>query len=253
MIDSHCHLADHMFAHDLDAVLLRAEEHGIEAMVTIADTLTEAEECIRIAEQHSHIFAAVGVHPHHAKDWDAGDAERLQRLINSSSKVKAVGEIGLDYHYDHSPRDVQQEVFRVQLHLAKELRMPAVVHCRKAIADVRDIIAQVQPQALVIHCCTERWEDVAPLVERGYMLGFTGIATYSRSEDIRACIRACPLERMMIETDAPYLAPQSRRGQRNEPAFVLDVAELIAETKGISLAEVDAQTTRNTLEFYRLV
>lgn len=252
MIDSHCHLTDRMFAHDLDAVLLRAEEHGIEAIVTIADTLKEAKECIRIAEQHAHIFATAGVHPHHAKDWDDDDAGRLRQLIQSSSNVKAVGEIGLDYHYDRSPRDVQREVFRVQLQIAKELRMPAVVHCRKAIADVCDIIALVQPQSLVIHCCTERWEDVAPLVQRGYMLGFTGIATYPRNEDIRACIRACPLNQILLETDAPYLAPHARRGQRNEPAFVLDVAELIAELKEISLAEVDAQTTRNTVEFYRL-
>ena len=262
MIDSHCHLADRKFSRDLDQVLLRAEEHGIEGMVTIADTLKESQKCLELAEKYDpahregcgtpQIFCTIGVHPHHAKFWKESDKDQIKRMVASSPKVKAIGEIGLDYHYDNSPRDVQRSVFKAQLELAKELDLPTVVHCRNAIDDTKKIISEVKPEKLVLHCCTEVWEDVEDLVKNGFLLGFTGIATYPQAEDIRNVIKHCPVEQMMIETDSPYLAPIPHRGKRNEPAYVRQVAILVSKLKGIPLEEVDRITTKNTVEFFGL-
>ena len=252
MIDSHCHLADAKFASDLSDVIARAHANGVDRMVTIADTLEEAEQCIAIAEKYNQVFATVGVHPHEAKRWKRGDDERLRSLVRSSKKVTAVGEIGLDYHYDFSPRDTQREVFATQLRLAKELQMPVVVHCREAVEDLWKIVSEEKPASLVLHCCTEKWEDVERFIDVGYLLSFTGIVTYPNAADIKNTIKLCPLSQMMVETDAPYLAPVPHRGKRNEPAFVLEVAKAIADIKGVSVEEVDAATTGNAERFYLL-
>ncbi len=266
MIDSHCHLADKKFDDDREAVIARAIEAGVTTMITIADSLEESQRCIAIAEKHPEVFCTVGVHPHNAKQWitravgltsSTGSGQRLRQLASASSKVKAIGEIGLDYHYDFSPREVQRDVFRTQLKIARELSMPVVVHCREAVDDVWAIVDEYKPQALVLHCCTEKWGDVAHFADRGYFLSFTGIATYPDAENIRDTIRHCPLSQVMIETDAPYLPPEALRAKgghsiRNEPSFVLEVAKLIASLKGISLAEVDVTTTRNAVEFFGL-
>ncbi len=252
MIDSHCHLADKQFSSDLDAVLKRAKDAGVERCIAIADDIKESEKCLSLAEKLEQVFCTVGVHPHVSGQWSEGSSQKLISMVKSSKKTVAVGEIGLDYHYDNSPRDVQRDVFRIQLELAKELNMPAVVHCRDAIQDLKQIIQDVDPPSLVLHCCTEQWENVSSLVERGYFLSFTGIATYPKAEDIRETIKQCPLEQMMVETDAPYLAPIPHRGKRNEPAFVVEVAKLLAELKGKSLEEIDDITTKNTVEFFGL-
>jgi len=252
MIDSHCHLADQQFAKDLPAVLERAAQAGVMQMVCIADSLPEAARCIELAQQYPQLFATVGVHPHHAKDWSKGSRELFLKLVRWSDRVKAIGEIGLDYHYFNSPRDVQLSVFREQLTLAKECKLPVVVHCREAIADVRQIVDELQPPKLVLHCCTEKWEDIQPLVERGYFLSFTGIATYVNTEDTQRTIRECPPTQLMIETDSPYLAPIPYRGKRNEPAYVREVARAVARIKGLTLEEVDRMTTKNAVDFFGL-
>lgn len=252
MIDSHCHLADKQFAEDLDDVLARAEEAGVTRMVTIADSIPEALACIELAEKHPQLFCTVGVHPHHAKDWERGDGAVLKEMVSGSRKVRAIGEIGLDYHYDHSPRPVQRGVFLEQLTLSREVGLPAVVHCREAIKDVETIVREVEPLQLVLHCCTESWEDVEWLVHLGHFLSFTGIATYPASAAIRETIEKCPLEQLMIETDAPYLAPVPHRGKRNEPAYVALVAAKVAEIKGMSADAVAERTARNAVEFFGL-
>lgn len=252
MIDSHCHLADPQFDDDREAVITRAREAGIETMVTIADSLLEAEKCIAIAEAHTNIFGSVGVHPHNAKDWQKGDGALLTAMTKQSKKVRAIGEIGLDYHYNHSEQSTQRGVFLEQLTLSRELGLPAVVHCREAIGDVRTIIQEVEPLQMVLHCCTEKWEDVQWLLELGHLLSFTGLATYPNAEAVRNVIKHCPLAQMMIETDAPYLAPVPHRGKRNEPAYVAEVAKVIAKIKNISLEELEAQTTKNAVVFFGL-
>lgn len=250
MIDSHCHLADRKFNRDLDAVIERARVAGVSPVVTIADSFRESKQCIEIANRYEDVYCTVGMHPHHAKHWKEGDEETLKKLVASSAKVKAIGEIGLDYHYDNSPRDVQRTVFRRQLVIANELKMPAVIHNRESIGDFRKIVSDVKPMKAVLHCCTDRWEDVEQWVADGYLLSFTGVATYPQSEHIRETIKNCPIEQLMVETDAPYLAPVPHRGKRNEPSFVVEVAKLVSKLKAISLEEVDAITTRNALDFY---
>lgn len=250
MIDSHCHLADLKFSDDLQEVIFRAKDNGVKAMVTISDDINEARRCITIADEYEGIYCAIGIHPHNAKDWSEGTQQQVKRLLQSSPKVKAVGEIGLDYHYMNSPKEAQLIAFRDQLIIAQELKLPVVVHCREAIGDVWTIVEHMRPERMVLHCCTEAWDDVKPLVEMGYMLSFTGIATYPSSDEIRKTIRECPLDHMMIETDAPYLAPVPHRGKRNEPAYVKEVAKVIAGIKGVSMEEVVSMTTANAQAFF---
>ncbi len=252
MIDTHCHLADTKFAKDLPDVLKRAEEAGVTQCITIADSLEESKRCIEIAEKYAQVFCTVGLHPHNAKDWVAGDGAKLTAMKEHSKKVRAIGEIGLDYHYNHSPQHVQRGVFLEQLTLSRELGLPAVVHCREAIKDIETIVHEVEPLQVVLHCCTEEWEDVAWLVELGHMLSFTGIATFKDAKHIRETIRQTPLGQLMIETDSPYLAPMAHRGKRNEPAFVAEVLKLVAEIKKLSTEEVDKATTKNAVEFFGL-
>lgn len=263
MIDSHCHLTCPEFSSDIDAVLARAKEAGVETLVTISDALEDLFLCHELASKHRNIFWTAGVHPHHAKTFDQNSLGVVREAF-SDPACRAVGEIGLDYHYMNSPKDTQQRVFESQLVLAKELGVPAVVHCRdapnqslrsgsgRAVEDVWTITNHVKPPRIVLHCCTEKWSDVEHFVSVGHFLSFTGIATYPKSEDIRETIRQCPIDQLMIETDAPFLAPVPYRGKRNESAFVVEVAKVVASVKGLSLEEVDRITTKNAVEFFRL-
>lgn len=252
MIDSHCHLAAPQFADDLQAVLARAATAGVRQIVCIGDTIDESERGLEIAKKHDHIFCTVGVHPHESGKWKMENGKLLREWATTSKKVVAIGEIGLDYHYDFSPRDVQRDVFRQQLLIARDLSLPVVVHCREAVDDVWAIVDDVKPEKLVMHCCSERWQDVKRFVDRGYLLSFTGIVTYPKSDVMRDTVRQCPLEQLMVETDAPFLAPVPYRGKRNEPAFVMEVAKKVAEIKEVTLPELDRVTTENTTTFFRL-
>lgn len=252
MIDSHCHLVASDFSSDRDVVIARAREVGVEGMITISDTIEDISPSQKLAEKYEYIFYTVGVHPHHASTFDLVKDLATIRASAAHPKCKAIGEIGLDYHYMNSPKDSQQRVFEVQLALAKERDLPAVVHCRDALEDVWTIVNHIQPKKLVIHCCTEKWDDVKRFTDAGYFLSFTGIATYPKSEEIRETIRQCPIAQLMIETDSPFLAPVPHRGRRNEPAFVVEVAKCIATAKGIPLEEVDRETTKNAQVFFDL-
>lgn len=248
MIDSHCHLADNAFDPDRGDVLKRAFDAGLSNIVLVADSLPEAEKCRSIAASDERLSYTVGVHPHHAKDWN-GDLAVMRSLLEGAV---AVGEIGLDYHYDFSPRDAQREAFRAQLSLAKERGLPAVVHCREAIADVRAIVEEVDAGPFVLHCCTEKWEDVEWILERGSLLSFTGIVTFPKNDAIRETVRNCPLGSMMVETDAPYLAPIPYRGKLCEPAFVVETARFMANEKGMSFEQFDPVVHATTTEFFGL-
>jgi TatD DNase family protein len=252
VIDSHCHLTAPQFTSDGDAVIQRAAAAGVTFMVCVADDVSDISACTALAERYPSIIATAGVHPHHAKDVDSEKVLVTIREAAAHPKCKAIGEIGLDYHYMHSPKEAQRSLFEAQLLLAKELGLPAVVHCREAVGDVWEIVNRVKPRRLVLHCCSERFEDVECFVAAGFFLSFTGIVTYPKSDVIRDTVRRCPIDQMMVETDAPFLAPVPHRGKRCEPAFVLDVARKIAEIRELGLAEVDAQTTRNAVEFFSL-
>lgn len=250
MIDSHCHLTAPQFADDADAVIDRARKAGVTTMITISDAMEDIEPCMQLASRQEDIFFTVGMHPHHAKLFDAARDIPIIRNAAQDKKCRGIGEIGLDYHYMTSPKDMQQRAFEAQLALAKELDLPAVVHCRDAVEDVWTIVKHVGPKKLVIHCCTEKWQDVARFVEAGYLLSFTGIVTYPKSVEIRETVKACSLDRMMVETDAPFLSPVPHRGKRCEPAFVIETAKVIAEIKGVSLEEIDRATTEAARGFF---
>lgn len=252
MIDSHCHLTAPEFSADIADVIARAKVEGVATLVTISDEMGDLPKCRALSAAHDDIFFTVGVHPHHAKDFDVPRDIQLLREASTHPKCRGIGEIGLDYHYMNSPKDTQQRVFEAQLALAKELNLPAVVHCREAVEDVWTIVNHVKPQKLVIHCCTEKWDDVKRFVDVGYLLSFTGIVTYPKAADIRETVKQCPLSSLMVETDAPFLAPVPHRGKRCEPAFVMETAKAIAEMKAVSLTELDAVTTATAVQFFGL-
>lgn len=252
MIDSHCHLTHEQYASDVLEVLERAKAAGVEQLLTVATSVEDAEQCLALAEEYEQIYCTIGLHPHDATTWKPENAEWIRQAAQSHRKVVAIGEIGLDYHYMHSPKDVQQAVFTQQLEIAKELQLPCILHNRESIDDLKNILHEVEPQQYVVHCCSEKWADVAELVDAGHFLSFTGIATYAKSDDIRQTIQHCPMDQIMIETDAPYLAPVPYRGKRNEPAYVLEVAKCIAEIKGLPLEDVQKQTAANTRAFFNL-
>ncbi len=252
MIDSHCHLVALEFSSDRDDVIARAHAAGVGHMITISDAIEDILPSQKLAEKYEYIFYTAGVHPHHASTFDLMKDLEAVRAFAAHPKCKAIGEIGLDYHYMNSPKDSQQRVFEVQLALAKELDLPAVVHCRDAVEDVWTIVNHVRPKKLVIHCCTEKWEDVKRFTDAGYFLSFTGIATYPKAGEIRETIRQCPITQLMIETDSPFLAPVPHRGKRCEPAYVAEVAKVVAEVKAMMIAEVDRITTENAVQFFSL-
>lgn len=252
MIDTHCHLTDSAFDEDIEAVLERARKAGVTQCIVIADDLASSEKGIALAHRFPEMLSAsVGVHPHKASEWGNESAMKLRKFAKEKGVV-AIGEIGLDYHYDFSPRDVQKRAFEEQLVLAKELNLPAVLHTREAYEDTFAIVRAIQPQKLVWHCCTENFDRVEPFLVMGYFLSFGGIATYPNAEEVRETIRRCPMDRLLLETDAPYLAPVPCRGKRNEPAYLTEVAKRIAEIKMVSLDEVEEKISQNTASFFGL-
>lgn len=251
-IDSHCHLTATDFDADRAAVVARALQAGVQQLICIVDSLTEIDAAIELTKKYEQIFCTIGVHPHSAAEWNSQSTEVMSTLLAAHKKIVAIGEIGLDYHYNHAPKEVQKNVFLAQLQLAAQLQKPVVVHNRESWNDMWEIVEQIKPPQAVLHCCTEPWEHVQAWVEAGYMLSFTGMATFASATIIRDTIVQCPLTHMMIETDAPYLAPVPYRGKRCEPMHVLEVAKIIAEVKNVPLETVLDQTTQNALEFFNL-
>lgn len=241
LVDSHCHVNDPKFDEDRDAVLERALAAGVDTMVVI-----DAPE---FAERHPFLFATLGVHPHEASNATEETFARIRDLAQHP-KVVAIGEIGLDYHYDFSPRDVQRRVFDRQLEIAAEFHKPVVIHTREAWDDT---LAQMPslPYGGIMHCFTGTVEQASQAVERGFHLGFGGVLTFPKAEELRAAARQTPDDRLLLETDCPYLAPVPHRGKRNEPAFVVETARRLAEVRGTSLEAIAALTTSNFQKLMR--
>jgi TatD DNase family protein len=258
MIDSHCHLADDAFAADLDQVVDRAKAAGLERVMVVLEggNATEAEQAQRLERLWPETRTAVGVHPHqaHAFTDDPGRAAAVVReQLASTPSARAVGEIGLDYHYDFSPRDVQQAVFRGQMRLARALQRPVIIHTREADADT---IAILQAEGAgevrgVLHC----FSGTDALADAGLQLGFylsvAGIITFPKAAGLRETVRRLPLDRLLTETDSPFLAPAPHRGKRNEPAYVTRVVEQLAALHGIAPAEMAARTAANFHTLFR--
>lgn len=250
LVDTHAHLTDPQLAGDEDGVLARAEAAGVAAIVDVGTDLATSRAAIERARRCPAIFATAGVHPHDAKVADEAAFAELRRLA-AEARVVAVGECGLDYFRDHSPRDVQRRVFARQLALAKELGLPAVIHCRDAYADCLDIVAaELGAEARgVLHCFLGDAASARRALDLGLHLGIGGGLT--RQEALRPVVAALPIERLLVETDCPYQTPRPRRG-RNEPAFVRLVAECLAATLGVPFERVAEATTANARQLFRL-
>lgn len=253
LFDTHTHISHAKFSEDRAEVLARAAAAGVDLLMDIADSEETASRVLAMAEQVPGCFAAVGVHPHHAREWDEGSYERLKRLARHG-RVRAIGEIGLDYFYDFSPREAQFRAFRAQICLARELGLPIIIHDRDAHADVVQVLAEEGAAEVggIMHCWSAPWEIAEQVLELGFYLGFGGSVTYPKNEAIRAVARRAPLDRLVIETDCPYLAPVPFRGKRNEPAHVRAVAEFLAGLRGLSLPELAHITRENGKRVLRI-
>jgi TatD DNase family protein len=246
LVDSHAHLDDSRFNDDRDAVIQRAWDAGVRKILTIGNGVGPDDMgCgIPIAESHDWIYTSVGIHPHDAAKVEDRHYSVMNKMA-TDPKVLAIGETGLDYYYDHSPRDTQRHVFRRQLALANDLNLPVIVHTRDADDDTIELLKKENSSRGVIHCFTsgERLADFA--LERGFFISFSGILTFPKAQALAAIASRIPLDRILVETDCPYLAPVPHRGKRNEPAFVTDTARVIAQLRGISLDELAACTSGN--------
>ena len=253
-IDSHAHLDDDGFAEDLDEVLARARKAGVTRIVSVGGGGASTERAIALARSHAEfVFATAGVSPHDATSVDEPARERLKTLVKDS-RVVAVGETGLDYHYDHSPRDVQRSVFEFHIELALEVGLPLVVHCRDAFDDCLRVLGRHAGSGLcgVAHCFTGTEAHAWKFLDLGFLISFAGVLTFKKAKALRAVAARVPFERMLIETDCPYLAPQGRRGSRNEPAFLPLVAETLARICEKTTEEIGVLTSRNAERFYGL-
>ena len=253
-VDNHCHLGDEHLADgdDRATVVERARAAGVVALIDVGTSLETSRQALDAARALPGVRATVGVHPHDATDGCAGLADLIRDGV-ADGAVVAVGECGLDYHYDHSPRDVQRRVFAEQIGLAHEFGLPLVIHTRSAWDDTFEVLDEVGvPDRTVFHCFTGGPDEAAAALERGALLSISGIVTFPSAPELRDAVAAAPLERLMVETDAPYLAPVPHRGRRNQPAWVVHVGERIAELHGVDPAEVARVTTATATAFYGL-
>jgi len=251
LVDSHCHLDFPDFAPELDAVVARAKAAGVSHMVTISTRVRRHAQVLAVAERFAAVTCSVGTHPHHAhEELDITSDDLIARTEHP--KVVALGEAGLDYHYDNSPRDAQEQGFRTHIAAARATQLPLVIHTREADEDCARILEDEMGKGAfpaVLHCYTGGPELARRAVALGLYIGFTGIVTFKNSAALRAIARELPAERVLVETDAPYLAPLPYRGKRNEPSYVVEVARMLAEVRGVAFEEICRQTSEN---FHRL-
>ncbi len=251
LIDSHCHLDFPDFASELDAVVARARAAGIGRMLTISTRVKKHAQVLAIAEKFPDVFCSVGTHPHHAQEELDVDAGALIAMAKHP-KIVAIGEAGLDYHYDNSPRDQQMKSFRQHIAAARQTGLPLVIHARDCDADMAAVLTEETGQGAfpaVLHCFTGGRDLAMRAIDLGLHISFTGILTFKRSDDLRAIAAELPADRIMVETNSPYLAPLPYRGKRCEPAYVAETAKVLAETRGVSADEIARQTSET---FFRL-
>src|SRR5438874_7683993 len=248
LVDSHCHLDFPDFAEEREAIIERARAAGVGTMVTICTRLDEFPAVRAIAESDEDIWCSVGVHPHEAADYAATSVEDLAALA-ARPRVIGIGETGLDFHYDHSPRDVQERVFRAHIAASQASGLPLIIHAREADAEIARILQEERATAGVLHCFSSGRALAEAALDRGFYISISGVVTFRNAADLRAIVRDVPLDRLLVETDAPYLAPVPHRGKRNEPAFVAATAAAVAALKGLPLQDLAEVTSAN---FFRL-
>lgn len=254
MIDTHCHLNHARFAEDLPETLARAKTAGVDRMIVVGYDLPSSVEAVRLARLHAAtLFAAVAIHPHDARSWNDAAADQLLELAQNPGVV-AIGEIGLDFHYDFSPRADQYRAFRAQLHLAQRLMLPVILHCREAYPETLALLQEEEVNRFggVMHCWGGTRAEAGIAAELGLHFGFGGTLTFKNAQETRACARMAPLERMLLETDAPYLAPVPYRGRRNEPAYTAVVADSLADLRDLPREDLIVRTTSNAARLFRI-
>jgi len=251
-IDSHAHLEMEAFDRDRDAVLGRAAAAGVTAIITVGTTIPDCGKALELAQRNPMVYAAVGVHPHEAQGVDAGTYGAL-RVLAQHQKVVAIGEIGLDFFYEHSPREVQLRRFEEQLDLALELNLPVIIHDREAHAETLRILRKRKGGLRgVLHCFSGDMAMARECLDLEFYISVAGPVTYRKSERLRAVAHEIPVERLLVETDAPYLSPQPWRGKRNEPAYVVETARCLAEIRGMPAGEMERLTEENTRRLFNL-
>ena len=251
LVDTHTHLLDERFDEDRQAVVAALGKNGLEWIVENSSDLAGSIAAAAFAREYAAVYAAVGVHPHSAQEWD-DQTETALRTLLSEPKVVALGEIGLDYHYDFSPRETQRDVFEKQVAIAAVLDVPFVVHSREATADTMEILRRYPQGKGELHCFSGSAQTARELVKLGYYIGIGGSLTFKNARKIIEAAQEVPLGRILLETDCPYMTPVPLRGQRNEPAYVKYVAQKLAEVKNISVDEVARATAANAKEFFRI-
>ncbi|HOW59955.1 MAG TPA: TatD family hydrolase [Candidatus Omnitrophota bacterium] len=253
LTDTHLHLHFPQYDADRAEVIQRALKNGFSFLINIGTDLEDSRRAIAIAEEYPEVYAAVGYHPHETKTANPEDLEELAKLL-AHPKVVAIGEVGLDYFHDHSPRDVQEKLFQTFLDWCKQYQKPIIIHCRDAYADLLRTLRGTGQTSFrgVLHCFSSTAETMMQFLELGFYIAFGGALTYKKNDSLREACRLCPEDRLLLETDAPYLAPQSKRGQRNEPLFMMETAEFAAGLRGVSTEKVAASTTVNAKRLFGL-
>lgn len=255
LIDSHCHLSE-LSDEELQQTLTAAKEIGIDYLVAIGAGygFEDNLKTLEITNKHLNIFCALAMHPHDAKEASAENVKTLHKLILENEKVRAVGEIGLDYHYMNSPKETQQQVLRQFVQIAHDVKKPVVIHDRDCETDCVDILREEKAEVVggVVHCFTGNQALANKYLDLGFYVSFSGIITFKKANELRGVVKNVPLEKMFVETDSPFLAPVPYRGKKNQPAYVKHVAECVAEVKGISFEEVAKVTSENAREFFKI-
>jgi len=256
LIDSHAHIDFPQFAEDREAMFERARAAGVRNILAIGTGPgpEKLDAALPYAEAYDWIYTSIGIHPHEAEQVTQTHLDELARLAKHP-KVIAWGEIGLDYYHDHSPRDVQERVFRQQMELAQAAKLPIIIHCREAWEDCLRLLEEAwKPAGLggILHCFSSTLEDAQRGIDMGFLISFAGNSTYPKAQAIRDVAKALPLSKILIETDSPYLAPQPWRGKRNEPAYVAEVAKVLGNVRDLGAEEIAAATTENFRRFFRL-
>ena len=249
MIDTHCHINDIKYNSDIKEVISRAVESGVEKMICVGTDLKTSERALELANKYDEIYATVGYHPHESKDAQKGYLYEFEEM-SKNPKVVAIGESGLDYHYNISPEDIQKKIFREQIELSQDIKLPIIMHNRNSSNDLLSIIESTNLEYGVVHCFSENWEVANQLISKNIKLSFTGMVTFVK-DPIHEVLEKIDLKDFFLETDSPYLAPTPHRGKRNEPSLIKFIADYIANVKQISSEEIIEQTTKNAFDFFK--
>ena len=252
LFDTHAHMDDRAFDMDREELLASLPEKGIRLLMNPGCSLESSRNAVALANRYDYIYAAVGSHPDAADEVDAGALEEYRKLCKENPKVKAIGEIGLDYHYEDIPREIQLKAFRMQMELARELGLPVIVHEREAHEDGMKVVEEFPTVTGVFHCYSGSAEMAKWLVSRGWYIGFTGVLTFKNARKALEVAASIPLERIVLETDCPYTSPEPFRGKRNDPGKLYRMAERLAELRGLTVEEIHQITTENGKRLYRL-